>query len=75
MPIFSYIEDILPETFGKTDKLGQIYKQTTWTFCTSNDVALQVNVFRRTHFSFVVAMRISFIIKVFVYKSVKVHTS
>ena len=39
MPIFSSVGYTLIEFFRKPDNWRQIYKQTSSTFCTSNDVS------------------------------------
>ena len=39
MPIFSFIEHTLTELFRKPDNRRQIYKQTSSTFYTLNDVS------------------------------------
>ena len=41
MPIFSFIGHTLMELFRKTDDWQQIYKQSSSTFYTSNDVSLK----------------------------------
>ena len=41
MSIFSFIGHILTELFGKTDNWQKIYKQTSLTFYTSNNVPLK----------------------------------
>ena len=63
MLIFSIIGHILAELFGKTDNWQQIYKQTNLIFYSSNIVWVKCNVLWRKK-----AM-------MFLYKSVKVHTS
>ena len=44
MPIFSFIGYILTELFRKPDNWRQIYKQTSSTFYTSNDVSRRKNL-------------------------------
>ena len=42
MSIFSFIECTLTDLFRKSDNLGQMYKQTSSTSHTSNDVSKRV---------------------------------
>ena len=45
MPIFSFIRYTLTKLFRKPDNWQQIYKQTSLTFYTSNDVSRRKNYF------------------------------
>ena len=60
MPIFSFIRYTLTKLFRKPDNWQQIYKQTSSTFYTSNDVSR-----RKNYFNIITRLQNSFLITFF----------
>lgn len=78
MAIFIFIGHIMLELIWETDKWSEIYKHTSLTHNTTNDVCLQNNELKRKNISSiftVAAMRGIFIIKTFLYNFDKVDIS